>query len=86
MARRRGGTYAEQRERRRAVDDPELVLAAGLRFLEARARSVAEVRRRLTQGGYQPALVDGAMGDGCTLVNPREPTEEDFAQLYEKAL
>jgi alcohol dehydrogenase len=33
-----------------------------------------------------PALVDGAMGDGCTLVNPREPTEEDFAQLYEKAL
>jgi alcohol dehydrogenase class IV len=33
-----------------------------------------------------PALVDGAMGDGCTLVNPREPNEEDFAQLYEKAL
>jgi alcohol dehydrogenase class IV len=33
-----------------------------------------------------PALVDGAMGDGCTLVNPREPTEEDFAHLYEKAL
>jgi alcohol dehydrogenase len=33
-----------------------------------------------------PALVDGAMGDGCTLVNPREPTEDDFAQLYEKAL
>ncbi|MFL5956133.1 MAG: iron-containing alcohol dehydrogenase [Solirubrobacterales bacterium] len=33
-----------------------------------------------------PALVDGAMGDGCTLVNPREPTEEDFAQLYENAL
>jgi len=33
-----------------------------------------------------PALVAGAMGDGCTLVNPREPTEEDFAQLYEKAL
>ena len=61
MARRRGGTYAEQRERRRAVDDPELVLAAALRFLEARARSVAEVRRRLTQAGYQPALVDGAI-------------------------
>jgi alcohol dehydrogenase len=33
-----------------------------------------------------PALVDGAMGDACTLVNPREPTEDDFAQLYEKAL
>ena len=25
-----------------------------------------------------PDLVEGAMGDGCTLVNPREPTEEDF--------
>lgn len=33
-----------------------------------------------------PALVEGAMGDGCTLVNPREPTEEDFAELYGKAL
>jgi alcohol dehydrogenase class IV len=33
-----------------------------------------------------PALVDGAMGDGCTLVNPREPTEEDFAELYRRAI
>ena len=33
-----------------------------------------------------PALVEGAMGDGCTLVNPREPTEEDFAELYRLAL
>ena len=33
-----------------------------------------------------PALVEGAMGDGCTLVNPREPTAEDFAELYRKAL
>ncbi len=33
-----------------------------------------------------PALVDGAMGDGCTLVNPREPSEEDFAELYRNAL
>lgn len=33
-----------------------------------------------------PELVDGAMGDGCTLVNPRELTEEDFQQLYEAAL
>jgi regulatory protein len=61
MARRRGETHAEGRERRGAVDDPELVLAAALRFLEARARSVAEVRRRLTQAGYQPTLVDGAI-------------------------
>ncbi|HEX3318977.1 MAG TPA: iron-containing alcohol dehydrogenase [Solirubrobacteraceae bacterium] len=33
-----------------------------------------------------PALVEGAMGDACTLVNPREPTEEEFAALYERAL
>jgi len=33
-----------------------------------------------------PVLVEGAMGDGCTLVNPREPTEEDFADLYRLAL
>lgn len=33
-----------------------------------------------------PVLVEGAMGDGCTLVNPREPTEEDFAELYRRAL
>jgi alcohol dehydrogenase class IV len=26
------------------------------------------------------------MGDGCTLVNPRELTEEDFTELYEAAL
>ena len=33
-----------------------------------------------------PALVEGAEGDGCTLVNPREPTAEDFARLYRSAL
>ena len=33
-----------------------------------------------------PDLVEGAMGDGCTLVNPREPTEEDFEELYRRAL
>jgi alcohol dehydrogenase class IV len=33
-----------------------------------------------------PQLVEGAEGDGCTLVNPREPTAEDFAELYRKAL
>jgi alcohol dehydrogenase class IV len=33
-----------------------------------------------------PELVEGAMGDGCTLVNPREMTEADFAALYEAAL
>jgi alcohol dehydrogenase class IV len=33
-----------------------------------------------------PQLVEGAEGDGCTLVNPRETTAEDFAELYHRAL
>jgi alcohol dehydrogenase class IV len=33
-----------------------------------------------------PALVEGAIGDGCTLVNPREATEEDFLELFRRAL
>jgi lactaldehyde reductase len=33
-----------------------------------------------------PRLVEGAEGDGCTLVNPRETTAEDFARLYELAM
>jgi alcohol dehydrogenase class IV len=33
-----------------------------------------------------PQLVEGAEGDGCTLVNPRETTAEDFVELYRKAL
>lgn len=38
-----------------------MVLAAGLRFLEVRSRSVAEVRRRLTQAGYRADLVEAAI-------------------------
>jgi regulatory protein len=60
VARRREHPAAA-RERRAAVDDPEVVLAAALRFLEARSRSIAEVRRRLTGAGYQPELVEGAV-------------------------
>jgi lactaldehyde reductase len=33
-----------------------------------------------------PELVEGAMGDGCTLLNPREPSEEDFEELFRRAL
>ena len=33
-----------------------------------------------------PALVEGAMGDGTTLLNPREMSEEDYAELYKRAL
>lgn len=54
-------SFAERRARRAEVDDPEVVFAAAARFLEARARSVGEVRRRLGQAGYRPELVEGAI-------------------------
>jgi regulatory protein len=54
-------SFAERRERKAEVDDPALVLEAAARFLEPRARSVAEVRRRLTGAGYQAELVEGAI-------------------------
>jgi alcohol dehydrogenase class IV len=33
-----------------------------------------------------PVLVEGAMGDGTTLLNPREPSEEDYERLFRAAL
>lgn len=61
MPARRKESFAERRERRAAVDDPAVVLEAATRFLEARSRSVAEVRRRLTTAGYRSELIDGAI-------------------------
>jgi regulatory protein len=58
---RRRESFAEKKERRAAVDDPAVVLEAATRFLETRSRSVAEVRRRLTGGGYQASLVEQAI-------------------------
>jgi regulatory protein len=57
----RSRTYEERRESKAGVDDPAVVLDAAARFLEPRARSVAEVRRRLTRAGYRPDLVTGAI-------------------------
>jgi len=54
-------SFAERRERRGAIDDPQVVLEAAARFLEARSRSVDEVRRRLTGAGYRVDLVEGAI-------------------------
>lgn len=54
-------SLAERRERRAAVEDPAVVLEAAARFLEARSRSVAEVRRRLAGAGYRADLVEGAI-------------------------
>ena len=58
---RRRESVAERRQRLGAVDDPQVVLDAAARFLEARQRSVTEVRRRLRGGGYRPELVEGAI-------------------------
>jgi regulatory protein len=58
---RRRESFGEKRERRAAVDDPAVVLEAAARFLEARARSIGEVRRRLTSTGYRADLVEGAI-------------------------
>jgi len=54
-------SFAERREAKGAVDDPAVVLDAAARFLEARSRSVSEVRRRLTGAGYRADLVEGAI-------------------------
>jgi regulatory protein len=54
-------SFAERRARRAEIDDPALVLEAALRFLEARQRSIGEVRRRLTTAGYREDLVAGAI-------------------------
>lgn len=61
MGQRRRESLSERRGRRGEVDDPAVVLAAAMRFLEARSRSIAEVRRRLTGAGYRDDLVDGAI-------------------------
>lgn len=75
----RGATYAERRERKAAVEDPAVVLEAAVRFLEARSRSVAEVRRRLTTAGYRPELVEGAIE---RLLELGMLDDEAFARLW----
>ena len=54
-------SYAERRAEKGEIEDPAVVLEAGARFLEARARSIGEVRRRLTSAGYRADLVEGAI-------------------------
>ena len=45
---------------------------------------------RLSEAGVPeegiPLLVEGAMGDGTTLLNPREASEEDYEELFKRAL
>jgi alcohol dehydrogenase class IV len=77
-------------------DLAELLGADGADPGEALASYVEELTaelglpKRLSQVGVTeeglPALVEGAVGDVTTLLNPREPGEEDYARLYERAL
>ena len=60
-ARRRRKPIEVIRAERSEVTDPAQVLEAALRFLEARQRSSAEVRRRLLHHGYREDLVDGCI-------------------------
>jgi regulatory protein len=57
----RNPSLAERRAERAGVDDPAVVIEAAARLLEARPRSEAEVRRRLTRAGYRADLVDTAV-------------------------
>jgi regulatory protein len=70
---------AQKRERLGRVDDPQVVLDAGLRFLETRPRSVAEVRRRLAQAGYREVLVSAALDK---LSEYGMLDDEAFAQMW----
>jgi regulatory protein len=79
MARRSSKTYAERRAERAEVDDPQVVLEAAARFLEARSRSVIEVRRRLSSTGYRPELVDGAI---ARLLDLGVLDDEAFARAW----
>jgi alcohol dehydrogenase len=70
------------------IEDPEIgdALADHITALVGRLG----LPTRLSQAGVPesgvPALVEGAMGDGTTLLNPREMGEEDYAELYRRAL
>ena len=70
------------------VSDPEIGDALADYLTELTAR--LGLPTRLSQVGVPedgiPALVEGAMGDGTTLLNPREMSEEDYAELYRRAL
>jgi alcohol dehydrogenase class IV len=70
------------------VSDPDIGEALASHITELVAR--LGLPTRLSQVGVPedgiPALVEGAMGDGTTLLNPREMGEEDYAELYRAAL
>ena len=79
QGRPRKATFAERRERRAAVDDPDEVIAFAARYLEARPRSIAEVRRRLAAAGYRPEMVEATV---ARLTDLRFLDDEAFARAW----
>jgi regulatory protein len=69
----------ELRERRAAVDDVATVLAAAARLLEARPRTVADVRGRLVKAGYRSDLADAAV---ARLLELGYLDDEEFARAW----
>lgn len=72
-------TFAERKARRETVEDVAEVLDAAARFLEARPRSVEEVRRKLVTQGYRASLVDEVVG---RLTDLRYLDDEAFARAW----
>jgi len=66
-------------ERHAGETDPEIVLNAAARFLEARQRSVQEVRRHLADARYPADLVERAIE---RLVELRWLDDETFARSW----
>ncbi len=51
---------AERLAMHAAESDPAVVLAAAVRLLESRSRTVEDLRKKLLRAGYPPALVNAA--------------------------
>jgi alcohol dehydrogenase class IV len=70
------------------IHDPDIGEALAAHITELVGR--LGLPTRLSQAGVPeeaiPDLVDGAMGDGTTLLNPREMGEDEYAALYRAAL
>jgi regulatory protein len=81
----RGGRRAspearqEAHDRRAATDDADLVVAAAARLLEARPRSVADVRIRLLRAGFRADLVEVAV---ARLSGLGYLDDEEFARAW----
>jgi len=60
--RRSPEALAERRAARAAIEEVGPVVEYAAWLLESRARSVADLRRRLVTAGYRPTLVEDALG------------------------